>query len=818
MSVDGDGPGQGALPRQPDEGSEGPTIIRALDPDEHTLPVGSGRTRPSGGADPSEPAQSPAFDLDSHIPVEREGQYSRLGEIGRGGQSVVLRALDRYIGREVALKQLSVTEGGPDTDSSRAAEARFLREVRLVGGLDHPGIVSIHELARREDGTVFCAQKLIRGANLQLRLGKCRSLGDRLVLLRHVLDACQAVGFAHSKHVIHRDLKPSNIMVGEHGETVVVDWGLAKHREEPDDIVPLVPSSPEPELTIAGVALGTPAYMSPEQARGDLAAIDARSDVFSLGAILYQVLTGRPPFEGATLEQILENVRRGKFPRVQALASDAPPELAAIAERALRPEPAARYGDAEELARELSAYLAGGRVRAYQYGAWQLVRKFAASHRALTAGVAVALGALLVAGTLVAFRLHAARLDLARSSVDRAYAAERDADWAAAAAYFAAARTQHDSPEAQWGLAIASDRAPERSFFLNGPAGSFIDVGALPDGRIVALGLSSNRVEVRDLESGGTLWSLPIEPRNPIAYAALLPGGQVRLSVGGGWAFRDGATGRELGMHARSEGRPCPSPYPPAVFILRQRLVHRRAGAPDRVLATDVSPSERCVVSEDGHRVAYEGLDRRVHILAVDDGRALATHSPSGWTRDFQFSPHGLVLIQVGPLEVFGGPDGDFTIGLPGEVLERKYGIAGGREGQAVSPDGHLVVVSRLSSNRADVVDLRSRTIVGTIRHGPDWPRFAFSLDGRRVLAAGLNEGATLGAWRLAEPESPEGHPTTLNYEGFAFSSTGHRLLATTLEGSSDAARFRMYGANGEFVANGPKGYYDQFQDRKSVV
>src|SRR5262249_6146649 len=160
----------------------------------------------------------------------------RLRELGRGSQSVVRAARDEIVGREVALKELvALAEPGKD-HSSRAARARFLREVRLVAGLDHPGLGNILQLGRRGDRALFLAQKLIRGETLQARLARCHSLADRLVLLRNVLDASQAIGFAHSKRVIHRDLKPSNIMVGEYGETVVVDWGLAKHQEEAEDV------------------------------------------------------------------------------------------------------------------------------------------------------------------------------------------------------------------------------------------------------------------------------------------------------------------------------------------------------------------------------------------------------------------------------------------------------------------------------------------------------------------------------------------------------------------------------------------------------
>src|SRR5262249_3456154 len=356
-------------------------------------------------------------------------------------------------------------------------------------------------------------------------------------------DGCQAMGFAHSKHVIHRDLKPSNIMVGEYGETVVVDWGLAKHQEEAEDVVPLVPSSPQPGLTVAGVALGTPAYMSPEQARGDLSAIDTRSDVFSLGAILYQVLTGRAPFEGATSEHMMENVRAGRFTAVKVLQPDAPPELAAIAERALKSQPSERYRDAEDLARELSAYLAGGRVRAYEYGTWELLRRFASTHRALLTGAAIAVGALLVAAGVVVTRLHQTRVALASSFLERGYRAEQEGDWSRAAAYFAAARAQHDTREERWGLAVAGERMTESIVSKRGPIDSYIDVGVLPDGKVITLGIApgSNDVEMREIESGKPLWT---SSREPVLEAVILTGGVVRLAHPDGWTFHDPATGR----------------------------------------------------------------------------------------------------------------------------------------------------------------------------------------------------------------------------------------------------------------------------------
>jgi len=732
-------------------------------------------SRTFGVGDATERLSGAAVSVDEPpIPWEREGQYLRLGEVGRGAQSVVLRALDRFIGREVALKEVvrrAVDRQTPPTPTA-GVEARFLREVRLTAQLDHPGIVAIHELAQRSDGTLFCAEKLIRGQTLKAHLALCTSLQERLGLLHHLVDACHAMAYAHSRGVIHRDLKPSNVMVGPYGETVVVDWGLAKRQDQTEVSGSAhEPSpSPDPDLTVAGVAMGTPSYMSPEQARGAVGQIDQRSDVFSLGAMLYELLCGRVPFEGATNEEIIEKVRDARAPPVRGVCPAVPAELAAIAERALQPLQAARYQSAEALVKDLVAYGAGARVQAYEYGSWELLKKFVARNRRLSIATGAAL--LILAGSAANTwrQLRLSRANLAASLLERARDAELDSDWGRAAAYYGASRIERDSLEARWGYALARQRMPHRLFARRGPDRSSMDVAYLPDGRALVLAIEPPFVVGRELEGRRELWRFqpPALPRELL----VLPAGQVVLFANDQRTYLDAATGRMLATFRRGEVSPCVSgSVPPPVVLTAEGLVTSGA-SPAQMLAPKLSPSALCAVSDDGRRVAFKDGDGTVHLWDLVERKELVARGAPDASQ-ILFTSHGLALIRARAIQVFGGVEGDFFVSIPGRGGNGLMAVRG--RGNVVSPDGHLLLTTRLTSNQADLVDLRKRTIVASFSFPAGTPRFTFSPSTDRLLVAGLLDGSVVAAWDLQSPR-PE------------LSGTGGPQMA--IQSARDGSRF----------------------------
>ncbi|MBA3460961.1 MAG: protein kinase, partial [Deltaproteobacteria bacterium] len=348
-------------------------------------------------------------------------RFELLDELARGGLGRVFRARDPRTNRIVAIKE--VLRPTPDII------ARFAREALVTANLQHPAIVPVYEVGRWESGEPFYAMKLVQGRTLDALIDESSTLDARMTLVPHLIVVADALAYAHSEHVIHRDLKPANILVGAYGETVVIDWGLAKNLvtgEELDSLphASTIPPDNEGE-TMIGAVLGTPAYMPPEQAIGEK--VDEHADVYAIGAILYHVLAGVRPYRQArTMEELLHRVATEAPQPVRELAPDAPPELIAIVEKAMARRPEDRYATAEGLAHDLRAFQAGKLVAAHRYTTRQLIRRWIAKHRGMVLTAVVALGVLITIAAIGVWRIAKER-DVAQAEREEARAQRAEA-------------------------------------------------------------------------------------------------------------------------------------------------------------------------------------------------------------------------------------------------------------------------------------------------------------------------------------------------------------------------------------------------------
>lgn len=727
---------------------------------------------------------------------EHDGRYREIRTFAKGGMGRILLVHDTHIGRDVALKQLlpeiaaqaATRDGMPTLDMLTVPlVARFMQEARITGQLEHPGIVPVYEVGYRKDGSLYYTMRLVKGKSLDAEIAARPRLEDRLRLLPHFLDLCHALAYAHSRGVIHRDIKPLNVLVGEFGETVVIDWGIAKARGVRDihagdlrGAVELmrVGDADATVKTAYGQAMGSPYYMPPEQAEGDPEKVDERSDVYALGAVLHAILTGLPPYNGLSVREFLGRVTQFPPRPVLEVERGAPRELAAVCARAMARRPEDRYASARELAEEIQRHLSGGLVSAYEYRFSELARRFVKRHRVFLSTAAAAAAALLALGVYSYIRVGGERdFALAQKGIadaERVRAEEaRDlAEQARAAAETERARAERElyfanialarraldetrmgqarellerTPAAfrnwEWGL-LAAQSAAERLTLNTG--GMFLAWSA--DGKKIATSRPNGTLTINDAGSGGAL----AVPSDQAGFGAA----GAADAAGGRFAFAS----------------------PQAVLVWDWALDREvfRFNEPG-------DPAPRCYValSADGGTVAALNSDQTLRVWRVDTGAVLHERPvPVRMGFNLCLNPSGGMLL-VSMTEMGGDGPLRFAelVRLPsGESLGRSdMGNVLSLHAAAFSPDGALAALAMDNACEIRSVDGWKRTarFSGAFTQ-PDC--LAFSPDGQ-WLAAGTAEG-DLVLWNrasAAETRIAKAHLDSIRF--MDWSPDGTRLV-----------------------------------------
>ena len=734
-------------------------------------------------------------------PMSDAERYVLAGEIARGGLGRILKARDLRLRRNVALKELLSPGGG--------AESRFLREALITARLQHPAIIPLYDAGRSANGEAFYSMKLVSGQSLEEAIAAKRTLTDRLSLLPHVIHVADAIAYAHSKRVIHRDLKPQNVLVGEFGETVVIDWGIAKDLAQSgaDSGSTAAAASAwagagSSDLTIDGTIMGTPAYMPPEQARGE--PVDERADVYALGAILYHLMAGAPPYDEDLREILKKLLARPPVPppalsdRIRGVPND----LQAIVTKAMAPSPEHRYPSAKELAADLQKFQTGQIVGAYHYTTGELVRRWLRKNKLVASLVAFITvgGVASVAQIVEKSRAAEEGRRVAVAAQSKAEAAEERERRRADEVTLEQARLSlgHDPQRSLDFLAALSPEFPRMSaarviaadalsrtlpLTLRGHKAGVFGARFSPDGKKVVSCSYDKTVRVWDLETGQ---GRSLEGHTAeVGFALFSPDGTKIASASYDHTARlwDVATGRSVTLEGHKDWL-----RNLAFSESGDRLFTSSADGASRVWDLRATPLAARVFESDGEERIWEDV-------SADAGRILTT-AMDGTLRLFD--------VATGESRVIG--KGDATTGEPAELSpdgtlaarrERAhvtlYDLTTGRERKLdlennaprsveFSQDSKRLAVT-MNDSSVRVVDAASARTLRVLRgHEGEIRDCEFSPDGERLVSGG--DDLTVRVWSVATGDAQVFRAHSDQVSRVAFSRDGERVVSASLDGT----------------------------------